>query len=93
MARYRLQEFLTQEIPDLLLMDIAFHWQANDNPAPTGQLTSQMRAASLAEHPGIEVDRTIRLVVSNLRTMVDGVVGRVREISTDWCVGVPTAAV
>ena len=31
MAQYRLENILTQEIPDGLLMDIAYHWQANDN--------------------------------------------------------------
>ena len=31
MAQYRLESILTQEIPDGLLMDIAYHWQANDN--------------------------------------------------------------
>jgi hypothetical protein len=31
MAQYRLENILTQEIPDGLLMDIACHWQANDN--------------------------------------------------------------
>ncbi len=31
MAQYRLENILTQEIPDGLLMDIADHWQANDN--------------------------------------------------------------
>jgi hypothetical protein len=40
MAQYRLESILTQEIPDGLLMDIAYHWQANDNrlidPRSTG---------------------------------------------------------
>jgi hypothetical protein len=40
MAQYRLESILTQEIPDGLLMDIAYHWQANDNrsmdPRPAG---------------------------------------------------------
>jgi hypothetical protein len=31
MAQYRMENILTQEIPDGLLMDIAYHWQANDN--------------------------------------------------------------
>jgi len=31
MAQYRLESILTREIPDGLLMDIAYHWQANDN--------------------------------------------------------------
>jgi hypothetical protein len=31
MAQYRLENILTQEIPDGLLMEIAYHWQANDN--------------------------------------------------------------
>ena len=34
MAQYRLESILTQEIPDGLLMDIAYHWQANDNDWP-----------------------------------------------------------
>jgi len=40
MAQYRLESILTQEIPDGLLMDIAYHWEANDNclmdPRSTG---------------------------------------------------------
>ncbi|UEM23627.1 hypothetical protein JL100_013100 [Skermanella mucosa] len=31
MARYDLDSILNQDIPDDLLMDIAYHWQANDN--------------------------------------------------------------
>ena len=31
MARYDLDTILNQDIPDDLLMDIAYHWQANDN--------------------------------------------------------------
>ena len=31
MARYTLANILTQEIPDALLMDIAYHWHANQN--------------------------------------------------------------
>jgi hypothetical protein len=31
MAQYTLENILTQEIPDALLMDIVYHWQANDN--------------------------------------------------------------
>jgi len=31
MGQYRLENILTQEIPDGLLMEIAYHWQANDN--------------------------------------------------------------
>lgn len=33
MARYDLDSILNQDIPDDLLMDIAYHWQANDNRA------------------------------------------------------------
>jgi hypothetical protein len=31
MAHYSLADVLTQEIPDIVLVDIALHWQANDN--------------------------------------------------------------
>ncbi len=31
MAHYGLADILAQEIPDIVLMDLAFHWQANDN--------------------------------------------------------------
>ena len=31
MGSYKLTDFLTQEIPDHLILDIALHFQANDN--------------------------------------------------------------
>jgi hypothetical protein len=31
MGSYKLADFLTQEIPDHLILDIALHFQANDN--------------------------------------------------------------
>ena len=31
MSSYKLADFLTQEIPDHLMLDIALHFQANDN--------------------------------------------------------------
>jgi hypothetical protein len=31
MSSYKLVDFLTQEIPDHLMLDIALHFQANDN--------------------------------------------------------------
>ncbi|EWY42310.1 hypothetical protein N825_18630 [Skermanella stibiiresistens SB22] len=31
MAQYNLEDILNQGIPDDLLMDIAYHWEANDN--------------------------------------------------------------
>jgi hypothetical protein len=40
MAHYRLADILTQEIPDIVLVDIALHWQSNDN-WPTGMESSR----------------------------------------------------
>ena len=31
MALYDLADVIAQEIPDIVLVDIAMHWQANDN--------------------------------------------------------------
>jgi hypothetical protein len=35
MAHYRLADIVAQEIPDTVLVDIALHWQANDNCQPS----------------------------------------------------------
>lgn len=66
MARYRLQQFLTQEIPDFLLMDIAYHWQANDNRASA-------QHAPWAPECGKQADGDLMLtqVVTGLRAGVD----------------------
>lgn len=66
MARYRLQQFLTQEIPDFLLMDIAYHWQANDNHAMAPH-------APRAPENGRQADGDLKIhqVVSGLRAGVD----------------------
>lgn len=79
MARYRLQQFLTQEIPDFLLMDIAYHWQANDNRAMA--LQAPRTPARIPEcGKQAEGDLKLHQVVSGLRAGVDIFMG----VFGDW---------
>ena len=96
MARYRLQLILTQEIPDRLLMDIAYHWQANDNrrvsvpvsmqplrPATAGRTADRMEPAS-SKGP------VLTIVTSHMRACIARLAGRCRGATGEWCVSLPT---
>jgi hypothetical protein len=53
MGSYKLTDFLTQEIPDHLILDIALHFQANDNRSASSR--SQRWEPPLG-HPSHQAD-------------------------------------